>query len=70
MTLIRRRLPDTPAATWVLCDAIRSMTKGFLPESAPLLPRYEQWAADPALSARHRRSVESAVKTLAGAQAS
>jgi 3-methyladenine DNA glycosylase AlkD len=56
--------PENPAATWVLCDAIRSMTKKFLPEFAPLLPLYEQWAADPALSAKDRRSVESAVKTL------
>ena len=56
--------PENPAATWVLCDAIRSMTKKFLPEFAPLLLRYEQWAADPALSPRDRRSVESAVKTL------
>ncbi len=56
--------PEDPAATWVLCDAIRSMGKKLLPEFAPLLPRYEQWAADPSLSARDRRSVESAVKTL------
>jgi hypothetical protein len=45
-------------------DAIRSMTKKFLPEFVPLLPLYEQWAADPSLVARDRRSVESAVKTL------
>ena len=56
--------PADPVATWVLCDAIRSMTKKFLPEFVSLLPLYEQWAADPALSARDSRSVESAVKTL------
>jgi 3-methyladenine DNA glycosylase AlkD len=56
--------PQDPAATWVLCDAIRSMTKTFLPEFAPLLLLYEEWAADPALSTRDRRSVESAVNTL------
>lgn len=56
--------PENPAATWVLCDAIRSMTKKFLPEFVSLLPLYEQWAADPALSPKDRRSVESAVKTL------
>jgi hypothetical protein len=40
------------------------MTKKFLPEFVSLLPLYEQWAADPTLSAKDRRSVESAVKTL------
>jgi 3-methyladenine DNA glycosylase AlkD len=62
--LARHVPPENPAATWVLCDAIRSMTKKFLPEFAPLLPLYEQWAADLALSAKDRRSIESAVKTL------
>jgi 3-methyladenine DNA glycosylase AlkD len=52
------------AATWVLCDVIRSMTPGFLPEFKLLLPRYEKWAADPSLNAKDRRSVESAVKKL------
>jgi 3-methyladenine DNA glycosylase AlkD len=56
--------PQDPAATWVLCDAIRSMTKKLLPAFAPLLPRYEQWATDPTLSAKDRRSVESAIKVL------
>ena len=62
--LARHVPPENPAATWVLCDAIRSMAKKLLPEFTPLLPHYEQWAADPALSAKDRRSVESAVKTL------
>jgi 3-methyladenine DNA glycosylase AlkD len=62
--LARHVPPQDPAATWVLCDAIRSMGKKLLPEFVSLLPRYEVWAADPALSARDRRSVESAVKTL------
>jgi len=56
--------PENPAATWVLCDAIRSMTMTFLPAFLSLLPVYEEWAADPSLSTRDRRSVESAVKTL------
>jgi len=56
--------PADPAATWVLCDAIRSMTKKWLPDLAELLPRYEAWAADPALGTRERRSVESAVAVL------
>jgi hypothetical protein len=59
--------PQDAAATWVLCDAIRSMTKAFLPHFAPLLPQYERWAADPSLSAQDRRSVESAVKVLRAA---
>jgi len=62
--LARHVPPQNPVATWVLCDAMRSMTKKFLPEFLALLPLYEAWAADPALSARDRRSVESAVKTL------
>jgi 3-methyladenine DNA glycosylase AlkD len=62
---LSRNVPPTdPTATWVLCDAIRSMTKKFLPEFAPLLPLYERWAADPALGTRERRSVESAIRAL------
>ena len=60
--------PENPAATWVLCDAVRSMARKLLPEFAPLLPLYERWAGDPALAARDRRSVESAVKALRSVQ--
>jgi len=60
--------PSNSVATWVLCDAIRSMAKALLPEFTPLLPQYEKWASDPALSAKDRRSVESAVKILQGVQ--
>jgi hypothetical protein len=60
--------PPAPGATWVLCDAIRSMAKKLLPEFAALLPHYQAWAADPALSGRDRRSVESAVKVLQSVQ--
>lgn len=56
--------PENPAATWVLCDAIRSMAKAFLPEFTSLLASYEKWADDPSLSGGDRRSVESAVKIL------
>jgi hypothetical protein len=66
--LARHVPPGDPAATWVLCDAIRSMAKKLLPEFAALLPRYEQWATDPTLSGQDRRSVESAVKVLRGVQ--
>ena len=40
------------------------MTRDYLPEFGGLLPLYERWAADPALGAQERRSVESALKTL------
>jgi 3-methyladenine DNA glycosylase AlkD len=60
--------PQNPAATWVLCDAIRSMAKQFLPEFTSLLAPYEKWASAPSLSAGDRRSVESAVKILREAQ--
>jgi 3-methyladenine DNA glycosylase AlkD len=56
--------PQDPAATWVLCDAVRSMAKKLLPEFASLLPLYERWAADPGLDNKDRRSIESAVKVL------
>jgi 3-methyladenine DNA glycosylase AlkD len=56
--------PQNPVSTWVLCDVIRSMTKTFLPEFVSLIPTYEAWTADPNLSSKDRRSVESALKTL------
>lgn len=62
--LARHVPPEDATATWVLCDAIRSMAKKLLPEFVALMPLYEQWAADPALNTRDRRSVESALKTL------
>ncbi len=60
--------PQDPVATWVLCDVIRSMTKSFLPALGSLIPIYEAWAANPNLSAKDRRSVESALKSLSKAQ--
>ena len=62
--LSRHVPPEDPAATWVLCDAIRSMAKKLLSEFHALLPLYEQWAADRKLSPKDRRSVDSAVSTL------
>ena len=56
--------PANPAATWVLCDVIRSMTKAFLPEFSSLRPKYEQWAVDPSLAPKDLPSVESAIQTL------
>lgn len=64
--LARHVPPADPAATWVLCDAIRSMATKLLPDFAPLLAQYEAWAANPGLSKQDRRSVESAVKKLSG----
>lgn len=60
--------PENPNSTWVLCDAIRSMTKKFLPEFATLLPQYEAWAKMSSLNAKDRRSVESAVRILQSVQ--
>ena len=62
--LERRVRPQDPAATWVLCDVIRSMARKLMPEFASLLPLYERWAANPDLSARDRRSVGGAIKAL------
>jgi hypothetical protein len=62
--IARHAPPTDPAATWVLCDAMRSMSTKLLPAFAALLPLYKEWAADPSLDARSRRSVESAVRKL------
>ena len=62
--LISQVPPENPTATWVLCDIIRSMGVKILPEFKPLLPLYENWAADPNLSGQDLRSVESAVRVL------
>ena len=67
--LSRHVPPENPAATWVLCDAVRSMAKKLLPEFASLLPLYQQWAADSSLSARDRRSIQSAIKVLTSVHA-
>lgn len=62
---LSRRVPaKDPAAIWVLCDVIRSMTKDYLPQFLELLPLYERWAADQSLNVRERRSVDSAIRTL------
>jgi len=55
--------PENPAATWVLCDVIRSMAKAFLNKFVPLLPLYEGWV-NSTLNAKDRKSIESAIKTL------
>jgi len=60
--------PGDSAATWVLCDAARSMARKELPHFVTLIPLYEQWAGNPDLSSRDRRSVESALRVLRNAQ--
>jgi 3-methyladenine DNA glycosylase AlkD len=62
---LARHVPaEDPATTWVLCDAIRSMTKSYLPEFLALLPLYEEWLTEQSLNARERRSIDSAIKVL------
>jgi 3-methyladenine DNA glycosylase AlkD len=56
--------PENPAATWVLCDVIRSMAKIYLSEFVDLLPLFEEWSAVESLTTKERRSIQSAIKTL------
>jgi 3-methyladenine DNA glycosylase AlkD len=56
--------PADTSAVWVLCDTIRSMATALLPDFVSLIPNFERWAADPDLSARDRKSVESALAKL------
>jgi 3-methyladenine DNA glycosylase AlkD len=65
-TFIERQAHRTdPASIWVLCDAMRSMTKTFLPHFKGLLPVYEKWQSS--VDARSQRSVASAIKILRSA---
>lgn len=59
--------PPSPAATWVLCDTIRSMAPKLLPDFVPLLPVYQAWADNETLSSKAQWSIESAIKKLEGA---
>jgi 3-methyladenine DNA glycosylase AlkD len=56
--------PKNPAATWVLCDVIRSMAKILLPDFKDLVPLYEEWIADESLTSKERGSIKSAIKAL------
>jgi 3-methyladenine DNA glycosylase AlkD len=63
---IKNQAHRTDAASiWVLCDAMRSMTKKSLPLFRELLPVYENWlnAVDP----KSQRSVDSAINALRSA---
>ncbi len=60
--------PKNPAATWVLCDVIRSMAKILLPKFKDLLPLYEEWSAGESLTSKERGSIQSAIKTLRESQ--
>lgn len=60
-----RHVPaEDPAATWIVCDVIRSMAAKRLPEFVELLPLFERWEADESLSSGERRSIGSAVNKL------
>jgi 3-methyladenine DNA glycosylase AlkD len=50
---------------WVLCDAMRSMTKKLVPEFKGLLPVYRNWLAR--VDVRSQKSVASAMRILEGA---
>lgn len=52
------------AAVWVLCDVIKSMDRKITSTFSPLLPGYERWSASSEISAKDRRSLESAIKVL------
>jgi 3-methyladenine DNA glycosylase AlkD len=51
-----------PASVWVLCDAMRNMTKKSLPHFKSLLPTYEDLLTS--VDAKSQRSVASAIRVL------
>jgi 3-methyladenine DNA glycosylase AlkD len=53
------------ASVWVLCDAMRSMTRKSLPLFKELLPVYENWLAT--AEPKSQRSVASAISVLRSA---
>lgn len=60
---IKRQAHRTDAASiWVLCDAMRSMTKKSLPQFKGLLPLYEHWLE--LVGTKSKKSVASAIKAL------
>ncbi|HEM60812.1 MAG TPA: DNA alkylation repair protein [Chloroflexi bacterium] len=64
-TFIERQSHRTDAASlWVLCDAMRSMTKKLLPEFKGLLPVYRTWLTQ--VDARSQKSVVAAIRVLEG----
>jgi len=63
---IKRQAHRTDAASiWVLCDAMRSMTKTLLPHFKQLVPLYERWLE--LVDAKSKKSVASAIKALRSA---
>lgn len=54
-----------PDSIWVLCDAMRSMTKKLVPQFKGLLPVYRNWLTR--VDARSHKSVASAIRILEGA---
>ncbi|HUW97084.1 MAG TPA: DNA alkylation repair protein [Anaerolineae bacterium] len=66
VAFIRDQAHRTDAASiWVLCDAMRSMTRKSLPHFKELLPVYENWLT--AVGPKSQRSVASAIKALRSA---
>jgi 3-methyladenine DNA glycosylase AlkD len=66
VAFIKEQAQRTDAASiWVLCDAMRSMTKKSLPLFKELLPVYENWLA--VVDPRSQRSVASAIDVLRSA---
>lgn len=62
---IERQSHRTDAASlWVLCDAMRSMTKKLLPDFKGLLPLYRNWQTR--VDARSQKSVAGAIRVLEG----
>jgi 3-methyladenine DNA glycosylase AlkD len=51
-----------PASVWVICDAMRNMTKTSLPHFKSLLPTYEDLLTS--VDAKSQRSVASAIRVL------
>jgi len=63
---VRRQAHRTDAASvWVLCDAMRSMTRKLLPQFTGLLPVYEHWQE--VVDTKSKRSVAGAIKALRSA---
>lgn len=54
---------DNANKIWIFCDAMRSMTKQFLPEFKPLLPLYKKWLND-TQNPKSDKSLKAAIKLL------
>lgn len=57
---------NNPTKIWIFCDAIRSMTKSFLPKFKDLLPNYQKWLQS-TKDTKSKKSLEAAIKLLKSA---